>query len=157
MQITKETQRAHVILATSEYSFLTWLTESELASCLVDAMRLQQLTFLSHVELQEGFCTTEVIGDFPEPEARIYFQRLMMSKSREVTDKEWASVFEVRHSCSLLSSDMAQVLLEVVLAAALQVCGGNAGFLNITARFFRITGDVQAGWSLILAVHDVQH
>ena len=120
-------------------------------------MRLQQLTFLSHVELQEGFFTTEVIGDFPEPEARTYFQRLMMSKSREVTDKEWASVFEVRHTCSLLSSDMAQTLLEVVLAAALQVCGGNAGFLNITARFFRITGDVQAGWSLILAVHDVQH
>ena len=97
MQITKETQRAHVILATSEYSFLTWLTESEPPSCLVGAMRLQQLTFLSHVELQEGFFTTEVIGDFPEPEARTYLQRLMMSKSREVTDKEWASVFAVRH------------------------------------------------------------
>ena len=35
MQITKETQQAHVILATSEYSFLTWLTESEPRRCLV--------------------------------------------------------------------------------------------------------------------------
>ena len=29
MQITKVKQRAHVILATSEYSFLTWLQNSE--------------------------------------------------------------------------------------------------------------------------------
>ena len=110
-------------------------------------MHLQQLTFLSHVELQEGFFTTEVIGDFPEPEARAYFQGLMMANNIEVKDKEWASVFEVRHTLLSPVIWLGTVLLESVSSAALQVCGGNAGFLNITARLFKTTGNVQAGLS----------
>ena len=68
------------------------------------AMVLQQLTLLSHVGLREGCCTMEVIGDFPEPEARTVFQGLM-SNRRETSDAEWASIFEVRHkllSCHLV-------------------------------------------------------
>ena len=49
------------------------------------------------------------------------------------------------------------MLLELVPCAALQVCGGNAGLLTTTARLIRSNGDVQAGWSLVLAVHHVQH
>ena len=58
------------------------------------AMSLQQLTLLSCIGLQEGLFTTEVIGDFPEPEARTYFQGLMSSKGK-VSEKVWASVFKV--------------------------------------------------------------
>ena len=96
MQITKERPQAHVILATSDYSFLTWLKKSEPSSYPQTAMFMQQLTLLSLAEVKAGFFITEVIGDFPEPQACKYFQGLMSNK-REVTDKEWTSVFEVRH------------------------------------------------------------
>ena len=54
--------------------------------------------------------------------------------------------------CSLLSSDLAQMLLELMFSAALQVCGGNAGLLTTTARLIRSYGNVQEGWSHVLAV-----
>ena len=60
------------------------------------AMFLQQLTFLSHVELHEGCFIVEVIGDIPEPEAHTFFHGYMRNK-RETSDVEWASIFEVRH------------------------------------------------------------
>ncbi len=83
---------------------------------------MPQLTLLSHAEVKVGFFITEVIGDFPEPEARKFFQELM-SNNREVTDKEWATIFEVhREQFSYLSIDLVQLLLELVPSAALQVC-----------------------------------
>ena len=88
------------------------------------------------------------------------FQGLMSNKG-EVSDKEWASVFEVcDKQCSLLPSDLAQRLhshvneLELVPYAATQVCGGNPGALTTTSRLWKTLGDVQAGWSFTLAVHD---
>lgn len=55
-----------------------------------------QLTLASHAEVKVGFFTTEVIGDFPKPEACEFFQGLL-SSNQEITDTEWTSVFEVRH------------------------------------------------------------
>eukprot|EP00891_Asterochloris_glomerata_P006778 jgi/Astpho2/6778/Aster-07223 len=124
VQITKVKQRAHVILATSEYSFLTWLQS----------------------KVKVGFFITEVIGDFPEPEAREFFQGLL-SNNRDITDTQWTSVFEASH----------RLLSPVIWCGANAVCGGNAGLLTTTARLIRSNGDVQEGWSLVLAVHRVQH
>ena len=61
------------------------------------AVLLQQLNALSHVELRGGdqWICTEDLGDFPEPEARTFFQGLM-SNTRQISDKEWSSIFEVR-------------------------------------------------------------
>ena len=80
MQITKEAPRAHVILATSEYGFMAWLTKSEPPSLLA-AMHVQQLTLMSFVGLQEGYYTAEVIGDFPEPEAHAFFLELLSNET----------------------------------------------------------------------------
>ena len=78
-------------------------------------MFMLQLTLLSHAEVKVGFFITEVIGDFPEPEARKFFQELM-SNNREVTDKKWATIFEVhRKQISYLSFDLVQLLLEQLL------------------------------------------
>ena len=64
-----------------------------LSAVLLGAMRMQQLTFLSHIELQEGFFTTEVIGTSLSQKHARRFEGLMLSKNRDVSDKEWASVF----------------------------------------------------------------
>ena len=72
MQITKEEPQAHVILATSNYSFLPWLTDSEPLSCVLSSNLLAVAHLSSRIELQEGFFTTEVIGDFPEADACTY-------------------------------------------------------------------------------------
>ena len=104
-----------------------------------------QLTLLSHAEVKVGFFVTEVIGDFPEPEARKFFQGLM-SNNRELTDKEWASIFEVRHEqFSYLTCTLVQLLLELVPSAALQVCGGNAGSLVTSSQLVESSDNVQAG------------
>eukprot|EP00891_Asterochloris_glomerata_P009325 jgi/Astpho2/9325/Aster-07265 len=81
VQITKETQRAHVTLATSEYRFLTWLTESQPPSCLVGGHALAAAHLPVSCSAAGRFFTTGVIGNFPEPEARTYSQGLMMRDS----------------------------------------------------------------------------
>ena len=61
------------------------------------AVLLQQLNVLSHVELRGGYLwiRTLDLGDFPEPEACTFFQGLR-SNATDVSDKAWASIFEVR-------------------------------------------------------------
>eukprot|EP00891_Asterochloris_glomerata_P004997 jgi/Astpho2/4997/Aster-05935 len=86
VKVSKQTHRAHVILATSEYSFVTWLTE----------------------KLDGPFFETQVVGDFPEPEARLFLEHVL---GASVTDAEWAEIFEV--------------------------CGGNAGNLRRASGHFR--------------------
>ena len=61
-----------------------------------------------------------------------------MSNKGELSDKEWASVFEVGdQQCYPLSSAVAQILLELVPCAVTQVCGGNAGALMTTSRLWK--------------------
>ncbi len=125
LQITKEeTPKAHVILATSDYSFLTWLQASEpFASFLLQPLPSSSSCLLLHAELQVNFFRCEVIGDFPETEARDFLQHVM-GKPRDdwepmppdedwlslpestpkwivgapVADQEWARIYEV-HPC----------------------------------------------------------
>ena len=47
-------------------------------------------------------------------------------------------------------------LLEVVPHAVMQVRGGNAGALMNTSRLWKSLDDIQAGRSLMLAVHDAE-
>ena len=156
MEIAKEEPLAHVILATYDYSLQNWLRSSEFVSFVLSSHVVAAAQKLSHVGLHVDSFTTEVIGDFPEPEARRFFQGLIRN-NRRVEDKEWACIFEVRNKqLSYLSPDVAQLLLEQASSAALQVCGGNAGFLMTTAGLIRRNGSVQEGWSLVLAVHHGQ-
>ena len=48
-------------------------------------------------ELDGPFFETQVVGDFPEPEARLYLEHTL---GASVTDAEWAEIFEVCvHAC----------------------------------------------------------
>ncbi len=122
-----------------------WETVSRQALSSI-AMLLHQLNLLSHVELRGGYLWTfsEDLGDFPEPEARTFFQGLM-SNRRQLSDKEWASIFEVR-VVHLVWCTLCQALP----SAATQVCGSNAGHLITTSGYLKTHDDVQAGACLVL-------
>eukprot|EP00891_Asterochloris_glomerata_P008540 jgi/Astpho2/8540/Aster-05574 len=68
VKVSKQTHWAHVILATAEYSFISWLTW----------------------KLDDPFFETQVVGDFREPEARLYLEHTL---GASVTDAEWAEIF----------------------------------------------------------------
>ena len=110
------------------------------------AVLLQQLNLLSHVELRGGYgwIHTQDLGDFPEPEARAFFQGLL-SNRREPRDTEWASIFEVR-VLHLFWCTLCQALSSL----STQVCGGNAGQLITASQYLDTFEDVQAGLCPVL-------
>lgn len=70
--ITKARRRSHVILATSEYSFLSWLSK-ELRGA--------------------AFCESFVVGDFPAQEARGFLDSCLQQAGQpEVVDADWEAV-----------------------------------------------------------------
>ena len=51
LQVSKQKHRAHVILATSEYSFITWLTQSGYLDFALRMLTLlRTLTVLLHLQ-----------------------------------------------------------------------------------------------------------
>ncbi|WIA39543.1 hypothetical protein OEZ86_005632 [Tetradesmus obliquus] len=72
--ISKEQRRSHVILATSEYSFLTWLSK----------------------EIGPGFFQSFVVGDFPAQEARGFLDECLQQVGKPgVVDADWEAVQKV--------------------------------------------------------------
>ena len=98
LQVSKQSCRARVIRATSEYSFITWTTESGyLDFTWLTPTLLRTLMLGATAELDGPFFETQVVGDFPEPEARLYLEHTL---GASITDAEWAEIFEVRvHAC----------------------------------------------------------
>ena len=88
LQVSKQS-RAHVLLASSEGSFIAWLTESGYLdfNWLVLTL-LRMLSFLgATAELGSQASETQVIGNFPEAEAHLYFEQTM---GTSITDADWA-------------------------------------------------------------------
>ena len=105
-------------------------------------------------EIGYGFFIVEVIGDFPEEEARRFteWSLAQAGKRTHLTDDDWHGVYEVRHgsrhraatanllfttpaiNCDEVSKSYMEyqpiVMLELC-HSILQVCGGNAGQLGI--------------------------
>ena len=98
MQIIREDPQAHVILATSNYRFLPWLTDSEPFSYVHDSRGLAATHPL--VVYRAAGSLPRDRGHRESPRARgahISLQGLMgQGLMGEVSDSEWASVFEVR-------------------------------------------------------------
>ncbi len=99
MQVTKETRRAHVILATSEYSFITWLTDSGYLDFMWLPLTCVRVLMPcgAIAELGVDFFEVQVVGDFPEAEARLFLEKTL---GASISDADWAEIFGVRvHAC----------------------------------------------------------
>jgi len=74
---TKAMKNAHFILATSEYGFLSWIYNG----------------------LQESNVETLVLGEFPESDARNFFDQVLKDKKcneqATVSDKDWELIYAV--------------------------------------------------------------
>lgn len=108
IRTSKQENLGHVILPTSDYAFIKWLAG----------------------EIGHDFFRQEVIGDFPEEEAREFFksQALLRAGCGEIVliESDWAKVWDV--------------------------CGGNAGQLLLAASAF--VGDWDVGENLkIVKIH----
>ncbi len=91
MQITKETPKAYVTLATSDFSVLTWLQASEpFAPFSLQPLPQSSSSLSLHAELRDDLFRCEVIGDFPETEARTFLQHVV-GKLPGV-DNDWESM-----------------------------------------------------------------
>ena len=109
-QQSQQTCRAHVILATSEYSFIPWLTESRYHVHLTHAQIVVHAHLLgATAELGDPFFEAQVIGDFPEAEARLYLEQTL---GASITDANWAEIFEVCvHACMKSHSLLCRLLI----------------------------------------------
>ena len=144
-QVSKQKKLAHVIMASSDSGFLTWIETREswervlcrrvfprelLCPARSKKTNLTYSCFLKFVAAElSPFYSAEVVGDFTEPEARSYFdkqlQQTAATKTRSspgpppapLSDAEWARVHEV--------------------------CGGNPGRLTTVA--FSASGGLQPG------------
>ena len=73
-----------------------------------------------NAEIGEGFFFAEVIGDFPEKEARQFAEYTLgrAGKESHLTDDDWHEVYEVRHGSNRRVP--MQVLLLILLASNYQ-------------------------------------
>ena len=122
-QVTKAEspkQSVHVILATSDYNFVSWLSQSEYAACEEGGGEGQSASSSSGLgQPPESLCPmpahtpygffdagisvqfmeVEVIGDFPEAEARAFFtwqlQFSVWQPAPPPDDASWVRIFEV--------------------------------------------------------------
>ena len=109
------------------------------------------------------FFKTQVIGDFPEAEARLYLEQNMGAST---TDAEWAQIFEVRLqaydkvsfcsvACFTLNSGRGmprQRSLVALPCGHVQVCGGNAGDLLRAIGQYAVFKDWTRGGLIMLCV-----
>ena len=154
VQVTKQSCQAHVILATSEYSFITWLTDSGyLDFGWVTLTCLRMLIPCGAIAgLGVDFFEVQVIGDFPEAEARLFLEQVM---GATITEAEWAEIFGVSfHACvrrpvpllCCLSGHLKRDEGGCHLALShVQVCGGNAGRLRSAVQHFSTLKDWTRG------------
>ena len=91
MQVSKQS-RAHVILASSKGGFIPWLTESGYLNFNCAHIVAHAYPLGATAELGSQSFEAQVIGDFPEAEARLYLEQDL---GANITDAEWAAIFEV--------------------------------------------------------------
>ena len=117
VQVSREDRQAHVILATSDSGFIAWLTESgyldfswlQLAPTPAGAHIAAHAFLLgATAELGSQCFETQVIGNFPEAEARLYLEQSLRAS---VTDAEWAAIFEVRVQVSRHHSLLCRLMI----------------------------------------------
>jgi hypothetical protein len=132
-QISKQEKLSHVVLVTSEYSVVDWLTR----------------------EVGDAFFTTHEIGNFAEKGAREFFNHALKAttnKDMKIDDKDWREVFQVTYApCVAVPAGLA---LSSLLRAFTQGCGGNAGLLEKVAVMYETTWfDGESPVACVLAVH----
>ena len=105
-------------------------------------------------ELGSKFFRAQVIGDFPEAEARLFLQQAL---GATIINAEWADIFEASlqryervHSllCCLFGFQVKCMHEQTAAALAptcVQICGGNAGDLLSAAESFKELQDWTSG------------
>ena len=109
VQITKQANRCHVLMATSEYGFQIWMNKGNLMAwpdaifCLFEVMSSFKYAhdftmFMLLLAIGSGFWAPEVIGDFQEDEARKFLEEELRQGQSSVTvdDNAWKKIYEVR-------------------------------------------------------------
>lgn len=110
-------------------------------------------------ELGVDFFEVQVVGDFPEAEARLFLEKTL---GASISDADWAEIFGVRvHACvrgpvpALLPIRFLSGMEGAAIPASphVQVCGGNAGRLCTAVKHFRTFKSWTGGGCYLLCDH----
>ena len=105
-------------------------------------------------ELGSKFFRVQVIGDFPEAEARLFLEQAL---GATITGAEWADIFEASIRTCIKGPFPALPALSLVClpggvhawtggcCCSMQVCGGNAGDLLSAVQDFKVLKDWTSG------------